>query len=97
LIVLTSRLTDNQIEIPAMSRIEIRAKNIYDEMKLNLSIYNKGRLRKTSMAEGELVKWLHITETKNLVLNDRIGHYGYVSLDNPCVSLKNFLIPSPIS
>jgi hypothetical protein len=53
-IILTSRLTDNQIEFPAMSRIEIRAKEIFDETKLNLSIYNKGRLKKVSMAEAEL-------------------------------------------
>ena len=51
---MTSRFTDNQIEFPAMSRIEIRAKKVYDEWKLNLSIYNKGRLKKVSMAEGEL-------------------------------------------
>lgn len=53
-IVLTSRLTDIQIEIPAMSRIEIRAKKEFDEMKLNLSIYNNGRLKKGSMTEGQL-------------------------------------------
>lgn len=53
-IVLTSRLTDNQIEFPAMSRIEIRARKEYDESKLNLSIYNNGRLRKVSMAEAQL-------------------------------------------
>ena len=53
-IVLTSRLTDNQIEFPAMSRIEIRAKNVYDETKLNLSICNNGRLKKVSMMEAEL-------------------------------------------
>ena len=53
-IVLTSRLTDNQIEFPAMSRIEIRTKKIFDETKLNLSIYNNGRLKKVSMMEVEL-------------------------------------------
>jgi Rad51 len=53
-IILTSRLTDNQIEFPAMSRIEIRAKHVFDENKLNLSNYNNGRLRKASMTEAEL-------------------------------------------
>ena len=48
-IILTSRLTDNQIEFPALSRIEIRAKKEFDETKLNLSIYNNGRLKKVSM------------------------------------------------
>lgn len=48
-IILTSRLTDNQIEFPAMSKIiEIRAKKEFDETKLNLSIYNNGRLIKVS-------------------------------------------------
>ena len=55
-VVLTSRLTDNQIKLPAMSRIEIRAKKEFDETKLNLSIYNKGRLKKVSMMEAELTK-----------------------------------------
>ena len=54
-IILTSRFTDNQIEFPAMSKIiEIRAKKEYDNTKLNLSVYNNGRLRKTSMTEAEL-------------------------------------------
>jgi hypothetical protein len=52
--VLTSRLTDNQIKFTAMSRIEIRTKQIFDETKLNFSIYNKGRLKKVSMTEAEL-------------------------------------------
>jgi hypothetical protein len=55
-IVLTSHLTDNQIEFPAMSRIEVRAKKEFDETKLNLSIYNNGRLKKVSMMEAELTK-----------------------------------------
>ena len=45
---LTSRLTDNHMELPAMSRIEIRAKNEFDETKLNLSIYKNGGLKKVS-------------------------------------------------
>lgn len=53
-IILTSCLTDSQIEFPAMSRIEIRAKKEFDEMKLNLSIYNNGRLKKVSMTEAAL-------------------------------------------
>jgi uncharacterized protein YueI len=54
-IVLTSRLTDNQIEFAAMSRIEIRTtKKEFDETKLNLSIYNNGRLKKVFMTESEL-------------------------------------------
>jgi hypothetical protein len=53
-VVLTSRLTDNQIEFSAMSRIEIRAKKVFAETKLNLSIYNKGKLKKVFMTEAEL-------------------------------------------
>ena len=53
-IILTSRLTDNEIVIPALSRIEIRAKKEFDETKLNMSIYNNGRLRKVSFTEAEL-------------------------------------------
>jgi hypothetical protein len=53
-IILTSRMTDNQIEFPAMSRIEIRAKKEFDRTKLNLSIYNNGRLKKVSVMEAEL-------------------------------------------
>jgi hypothetical protein len=53
-IILTSRFTDNQVEFPALSRIEIRAKKVFDETKLNLSIYNNGRLRKVSMTKVEL-------------------------------------------
>ena len=53
-IVLTSRITDSQIVYPTLSRIEIRAKQVFDEMKLNFSIYNKGRLRKVSMTDAEL-------------------------------------------
>ena len=53
-IIITSRLTDSQIELPAMSRIEIRTKQAFDEVKLNLSIYKNGRLRKISMTEAEL-------------------------------------------
>ena len=47
-------MTDNKIEFPAISRIEIRAKKEFDETKLNLSIYNSGRLRKVSMTENVL-------------------------------------------
>ena len=51
---MTSRLTDNQIELPAMSRIEIRPKKEFDETKLNLSIYKNGRLKIVFMTEAEL-------------------------------------------
>ena len=34
-IVLTSRMTDSQIVYPALSRIEVRAKQVFDETKLN--------------------------------------------------------------
>jgi len=54
LIVLTSRFTDNQIEFPAMSRIEIRAKQIFDETKLNLSVYNNSKTKRLSFTEKEL-------------------------------------------
>lgn len=53
-IVLTSRFTDNQMEFPAMSRVEIRVKQVFDETKLNLSIYNNGRLKKVYITEAEL-------------------------------------------
>jgi len=39
-LIITSRLTDNQIRMPALSRIEIRSKKEFNESKLNLSIYN---------------------------------------------------------
>ena len=55
-IIFTSRITSNQIELPAMSRIEIRAKKIFDDTKLNLSIYNISKLKKVSMMEAELTK-----------------------------------------
>jgi len=51
---MTSCLTENQIVIPAISRIEIRASQVRDEKKLNFSIYNNGRLRKVSMTREEL-------------------------------------------
>ena len=54
-IILTSCLTENQIMIPAMSRIEIRAKQVFDETKLNFSIYENGRLKKVSMTGTELI------------------------------------------
>jgi hypothetical protein len=54
-IIITSRLTDSQIEFPAMSRIEVRAKKELDETKLNLSIYNNGMLKKVSLMEAELL------------------------------------------
>ena len=53
-IILTPRMTDNQIVYSALSRIEIRAKKEFDETKLNLSVYNNGRLKKLSMMEAEL-------------------------------------------
>jgi Rad51 len=54
-IILTSRLIDSQVKVPAMSRIEIRTTQVFDETKLNLSIYGKGRLRKVFMKEAELI------------------------------------------
>ncbi len=53
-IILTSHLTENQIVIPALSRIEIRAKKEFDQTKLNLSIYNKSKLKRVSVMEAEL-------------------------------------------
>ncbi|MFI5405347.1 MAG: hypothetical protein ACHQ1D_02410 [Nitrososphaerales archaeon] len=53
-IILTSRLTDNQTEFPAISRIEICPKIEFNETKLNFSIYNNGRLKKVFMTESEL-------------------------------------------
>ena len=55
LLVLTSRLDDNNIEFPSLSKIiEVRAKKEFNVTKLNLSIRNNGRLRKVSMTETEL-------------------------------------------
>lgn len=55
LIIVTSRFGDNKIEFPALSRIiEIRAKKELDETKLNLSIYNNGRLKRISMMEADI-------------------------------------------
>jgi uncharacterized protein YueI len=54
-IVMTSRFTDNQLKCPALSsRIEIRAKKEFDETKLNLSVYNNGRLKNVFMTGAEL-------------------------------------------
>ena len=53
-IILTSRLTENQIVIPALSRIEIRSKKEFDQTKLNLSIYSKSKLKRVSVMEAEL-------------------------------------------
>ena len=54
-IILTSRFEDKKIEFPALSRIiEIRAKKELDETKLNLSIYNNGRLKRISMMEADI-------------------------------------------
>ena len=55
-IILTSRFTGNEIKFPALSRIEIRAKKEFDITKLNLSIYNRSKLKKVSMMEAELTK-----------------------------------------
>jgi hypothetical protein len=49
-------MSDNQIEFPAMSRIEIRAKKEFDTTKLNLSIYNRSKLKKVSMMGAEITK-----------------------------------------
>jgi hypothetical protein len=53
-IMLTSRFTDNQIQFPTLSRIEIRAKKEFDETKLNFSIYKNGKLGKVSVTDAEL-------------------------------------------
>jgi hypothetical protein len=55
LIIITSRLGDNKMEFPALSRIiEIRAKKELDQTKLNLSIYDNGRLKRLSMMETDI-------------------------------------------
>lgn len=55
LIILTSRFGDNRIQFPALPRIiEIRAKKELHETKLNLSIYNNGRLKRISMMEADI-------------------------------------------
>ena len=55
LLVLTSRLNDNNIEFPSLPKImEVRAKKEFNLTKLNLSIRNNGRLRKASMTGYEL-------------------------------------------
>jgi hypothetical protein len=54
LIILTSRLTENQIKFPHMSRVEIHVKKEFDGMKLNLSIYNMGKLKQVFIMENEL-------------------------------------------
>ncbi|MGA8563186.1 MAG: hypothetical protein WB587_00390, partial [Nitrososphaeraceae archaeon] len=55
-IILTSRFTNDEIRFPVISRIEIRAKKEFDITKLNLSIYNRSKLKKVSMMEAELTK-----------------------------------------
>ena len=43
------------MEFPALSRIiEIRAKKELNQTKLNLSIYNNGRLKRISMMEADI-------------------------------------------
>ncbi len=55
LIVLTSRIGDSKMELPTLPRIiEIRPKNEFDDIRLNLSIYNQGRLKRVSMTENDL-------------------------------------------
>lgn len=55
LLIFTSRFGDNKMEFPALPRIiEIRAKKELDETKLNLSIYNNGRLKRISMMEADI-------------------------------------------
>jgi hypothetical protein len=55
LIILTSCFGDNKIQFPALPRIiEIRAKKELHETKLNLSIYNNGRLKRISMMEADI-------------------------------------------
>ena len=55
-IILTSRFTNDEIRFPVISRIEIRAKKDFGTTKLNLSIYNRSKLKKVSMVEAELTK-----------------------------------------
>ncbi len=52
---MTSCFTDNKIKFPVLSRIAIRHKKVFDETKLNLSIYNNGKLKKVSMTEADLI------------------------------------------
>ncbi len=55
LIIISSRFGDSKMELPTLPRIiEIRAKKEFDETKLNLSIYNNGRLKRVSMTEADL-------------------------------------------
>ena len=55
LIILTSRFGENKIQFPSLPRIiEIRAKKELHETKLNLSIYNNGRLKRISMMEADI-------------------------------------------
>ena len=55
LLIISSRFGDEKMVVPTFPRlIEIRAKKEFDETKLNLSVYNNGRLKKVSMMEVEL-------------------------------------------
>jgi len=55
LLILTSRFGDNKMEFPVLSGIiEIRGKKEFDETKLNLSIYDNGRLKRVSLTEADL-------------------------------------------
>ncbi len=55
LIIVSSCFGDHKVEIPTFPRaIEIRAKKEFDDAKLNLSIYNYGRLKRLSLTEIDL-------------------------------------------
>ena len=69
-IVLTSRFTD-QIEFPAMTRIEIRAKKVSGETKLNLSIYNNGRLK--SFHDGSRIDKGLMFASYSYIINPRFS------------------------
>jgi tRNA uridine 5-carbamoylmethylation protein Kti12 len=50
-VILMSCFTDNQIEFPGLSRIEIRIKQVFDETQSNFSKYDKDRLKKVFITD----------------------------------------------
>jgi hypothetical protein len=55
LLIISSRFGDEEMMVPTFPRIiEMRAKKEFDEVKLNLSVYNNSKMKRVSLTENEL-------------------------------------------
>lgn len=55
LLIISSRFGEEEMVVPTFPRIiEMRAKNEFDETKLNLSIYNNSKMKRVAVTENEL-------------------------------------------